>query len=57
MCPNCGSKSPKEKKIKCYIETNKEVIYIDGYSVATNRPIFQCKNPSCKCAFNPMVAK
>lgn len=53
-CPNCGSKTPKEKK---NIPQDKEMIVIDGYTVSTSRPVFQCKNNSCKCAFNPMVAK
>jgi hypothetical protein len=50
ICPNCGSKTPKEKKVP----KEKELIVIDGYTVTTTRPIFQCKNPSCKCAFNPL---
>jgi len=52
ICPNCGSKTPKE----ITVNDNAEVIYLNGYSVATTKPIFQCKNKSCNCVFNPLVA-
>lgn len=54
ICGNCGSKSAREIK---NLPQDQEIIVIDGYSVMTTRPVFQCKNPSCKCAFNPMIAK
>jgi len=55
-CPNCGSKTPKEVKTD-NINITSEIITINGYSVSSTQPIFQCKNKSCNCAFNPMVVK
>jgi len=55
-CPHCGSKTPKEVKTD-KINVTTEVIVIDGYSVSSIKPIFQCKNKSCKCAFNPLVVE
>lgn len=56
ICPNCGSTTPKEVNIK-KINVNEEVMYLDGYSVSTTKPIFQCKRKSCNCAFNPLVVE
>jgi hypothetical protein len=50
-CVNCGSKTPKEIK---NLPQDKEIIVIGGYSVMPRRPVFQCKNQSCRCAFNPV---
>jgi len=55
-CPNCGSKTPKEVKID-QVNIEKEILWLDGYSVSTTKPIYQCKSKSCNCAFNPMVVQ
>ncbi len=58
-CEHCGSKTPKRVELgkpKANINTDNleccGTITIDGYIVSADKPIYQCKNKSCKYAFN-----